>query len=251
MHSKSIARDHIRRHAPALELIKLEIARAARMIENPVVSTRVKKLTTRPILIQIDALRLAITIGHHFAQRRIFVGEVLTRIRAVLSNAALHLRVIETLFRLHIEQERILAQLHHQATINALEVAAAALRVDKTILVHVARTFRDTIRVDRPVADLLILSVVQTWLAQNHLVFAAVAEVIRRAVVRIGVEAGRVRRALYRAEVLLQQGERGRAVGLVLVGKIRVARARGRFLNQQAGTVGVERPHAIAVRLLP
>lgn len=201
MHGKSIARDHIRRHASTLELIKLEIARAARMIENPIVSTRVKKLTTRPILIQIDALRFAITIGHHFAQRRIFIGEVLTRIRAVLSNTAFHFRVIKTLFRLHIEQKRILAQLHHQATINALEIATAALRVDETIFVHVARTFRDTIRVYRPVAYLFILPVMQTRLAQNHLVFATVAEVIRRAVVRIGVEACRVRRALNRAEV--------------------------------------------------
>ena len=204
MYSKSIARDHIRRHASALELIKLQIARAACMIENPIVSTRVKKLTTRPILIQIDPLRLAITIGHHFAQRRIFVGEVLTRIRAVLSNTAFYLRVIKTLFRLHIEQKRILAQLHHQATINAFEVAAAALRVDKTIFIHVARTFRDTIRVDRPVAYLFILPVMQTWLAQNHLVFATVAEVIRRAIVRIGIEACRVRRTLNRAEVFLQ-----------------------------------------------
>ena len=73
------------------------------MIEDSVVATRIKELTIGPILIQVDALWLAIAIWHHFAQRRILVRKILTWIGTVFSNTAFDFGVIETLFRVQIK----------------------------------------------------------------------------------------------------------------------------------------------------
>jgi len=162
------------------------------VVENPIVAARVEELAILSILVEVDALRLAAAAGHHLAQRRILVREVLTRVGAVALNAALDLRVVETLFRVHVEEERILAQLDHGTPVDALVVAAAALRVEKAEFVHVVGTFGRAVDVHRPVAHLLVRPVLQAWLAQDHLVFARAAEVIRAAVVRVRVEAGRV-----------------------------------------------------------
>ena len=135
------------------------------MVKYSIVSTCVKKLAILPILVEIDALWLAVAAGHHLTQRRILVGEVLTRIGAVASDAALHLRVIETLLRVHVEEQRILAQLDHWAPVDALVVAAAALRVEEAEFVHVVGTLGRAIDVHRPVAHLLVGSVLQAWLA--------------------------------------------------------------------------------------
>ena len=119
------------------------------MIEDSVVTTRIKELTVGPILVEIDALRLAIAVGHHFAQRRILVREILTWVGTVFSNTAFDFGVVETLFRVQIKQKWILAELNDESTINTFVVSTAALGINEPKLFVVVRTFRLTLSMMR------------------------------------------------------------------------------------------------------
>lgn len=123
----------IGRHTSTLVLIESQIARATRVIEHTVVSTRVKELTIGSILVEIDAVRFACTLRHHLAQRRVLVREVLTRREALFAYAAFHARIVETLFCVHVKEKRILTQLRHETTVHALVVTTTAFRVHETI----------------------------------------------------------------------------------------------------------------------
>ena len=211
------ARDQLGLHASALVLIEAHGAGASRVIEDARVATREERLTIGALLVQIDALGPSAAVGHQFAQRLVLAAEVVTRTGALAPNAALDLRVVQALLALHVEQQRILAQLHHRSPVHALVVAAAALRVQKAKLLTTAAaaaaaatwTFRVTVGVDGPIAHLLVLTKLQTGLAQHDLVLARAAEVIRRAVVRIGKEADGVRRTADRAVELFEANVRG------------------------------------------
>ena len=209
-------RDQLGLHASALVLIEAHGAGASRVIEDARVATREERLTIGALLVQIDALGPSAAVGHQFAQRLVLAAEVVTRTGALAPNAALDLRVVQALLALHVEQQRILAQLHHRSPVHALVVAAAALRVQKAKLLTTAAaaaaatwTFRVTVGVDGPIAHLLVLTKLQTGLAQHDLVLARAAEVIRRAVVRIGKEADGVRRTADRAVELFEANVRG------------------------------------------
>jgi len=103
------------------------------VIEHPIVPTRVEELAIGSILIQVDAVRFAGALWHHLAQRAVFVREVLTRRDALFADAALDARVVETLFCVHIEEEWVLAQLWHETSVGAFEIATAAFRVHEAV----------------------------------------------------------------------------------------------------------------------
>ena len=132
----------ISRHAPSLELVEPQTALTLCVIEHAVISTRIKILTIGAILVQVDALWLRIAAGHHLAQRRIFIRKVLTRIGAVFTGAALDLWVIQTLLRLYVKQHRVLTELDHESSVHTFIIPAAAFRINESIFVQMARTFR-------------------------------------------------------------------------------------------------------------
>ena len=125
--------NQIGRHASTFELIKAQIARASCVIEDAVVATGEEELTVGPVLVEVDAVRFARALRDHLAQRRVLVREVLTRRDALFANAAFDARVVETLFRVHVKEERVLAQLWHQSTVRAFVIAAAAFRINESI----------------------------------------------------------------------------------------------------------------------
>lgn len=122
-----------------------------------------------------------------------------------------------------------------------------------------------TLRVDWPIAHLFFLPVDQARLAQDDLIFARIAKMIRRAIVWVGQKTGDVNRTFDGAVEFTQRGQR-----LCRRGQLTIVAAaatttvcstthtaahsvaiRRSLFDEQTRTVRVERPHAIALRLLP